>query len=212
MPPKINNRKEWKREHKIAFAGVCVTATGVVITLLVNSLKSSSPSTKNTASVEVNHSPGAVVPTMVGSPNSTQIVKLNERTIFIAPSDQVTKETSRNLAELKGRYPKISVRLEAESNSSQRFKVAEILGGLLSTAGLGHFNQGTYIGISPSHPITIFFGQEDDKFAKELSAAIAPHIRGATLFTKDKRLGTNICRLYLNGTPLFQSNGQVIFE
>lgn len=213
MPAKRSSSTKWKREHKIALASICVAAAIGIVTIGVNISKRTAPNS-NTATLAVNNSPGAVTPMMVGSPNSTQIVKLNERTLFVPPSENLRNGVLRRLSELKLRHSEvpISVVLEVESNSSQRFKAAKILGGLLSTSGLGHFWQSTCIGISPSHPITIFFGQEDDKLAKELSVAIEPLVRGDTLFARAPHLGTNVCRLYLNGTPIFQSDGQITFE
>ena len=208
MATKSGKNSKWSRNQKIALVGgICIP----LLALLVAFLKGISEKPSKSTNVTVQNSPGAIVPTMVDSPNSTQVIELAPRNEFLSATNQIKKLTSENLSAFKRNNPQLPVQivLEVEAGSIARIKVAEELGDLLWANELGFYNKGTMMGISPEYPITIFFGQTNDVIAKELSSAIFPLISGGIHLEKDLRLGANVCHLYLNGTPFFESNGRV---
>lgn len=134
--------------------------------------------------------------------------------IFRSPSPELEAQVDKALGEFKARYAdwKPSVRVEVESGSTTRRRVAEILGTMLQKHSLGAFGGGLYVGNAPGAPITLSFGGNDDAYAKAFQQTVSPMISGEVVLRRDARMGTNALRLYLNGTPLFGPAGQVVFQ
>src|SRR5205814_6354278 len=114
--------------------------------------------------VRIKNSDRGVVQSIVNSPNSTQVAKIEERTIYREPATNLLDHMSNKLASLKKRYDRQtpSIRIDAESGSSARFKVADIVGRCLASQGLGDFARGVAsYGVGPGAPMTLWFGGEN---------------------------------------------------
>jgi hypothetical protein len=104
--------------------------------------------------------------------------------------------------------PKIII--EIELGNSMRAKVAKDLENILQEFDLGYYQQGTYGGRFPDHPITFTGNRENITFVKELLNCINPYIKAECSY---KECGTtDDIFLYINGTPSFQPDGSVKIE
>lgn len=174
------------------------------------------PSARENISVMQNftNSPGAVAQSMVNSPGSTQITTIQERNLFRPLDAKIEERLGVELDKLKAKYERSQIRIqvEVEANSSERQKVAETLGRLLSSKGLGGYASGTYIGRFPNAPITLFYGTENSEIAKDFRAAVSGFITGEIRFEPLISWPSNFLRFYLNGTALFSEDGRVTFQ
>jgi len=134
--------------------------------------------------------------------------------VFQPPSPELQVQIDSGLAEFKSRYADWhpTVRIEVEAGSISRRKLAEALGGVLQAHSLGGFASGTFVGVAPDSPMTFFFGAGDDSCARAFQTAVAPLISGQAVFLRDRHLRTNMIRFYLNGNPLFRTNGNAILQ
>jgi hypothetical protein len=131
--------------------------------------------------------------------------------IFQPPSAELQTELEQALGNFKSQYAswRPTVRVEVEAGSSTRRQLAAVLGTALEKYSLGSFARGLIsVGNAPDAPMTLSFGSADAACAKALHKAINPLIPGEAAFRRDERLPTNMIRLYLNGSPLFATNGQ----
>jgi hypothetical protein len=128
------------------------------------------------------------------------------------PLDQkIIQEIEEKLNKLIVEYPNApKTIIEIESGNSQRNKIALVLEELLSKGNLGVYPKGnTYMGRFPDYPISIFINPSNKKFTKDLLNSIELFITGEFKIIEDERVPTDIVRIYINGQPLFDTNGKV---
>ena len=159
--------------------------------------------------VKVESSPGTMIFQLQGGSTTFTAPSPSVSDTFKPISPALKDHVLRNLTGLRAACPlgKPFVRVEAEAGSSGRRQVAVELGALLSASSVGDFADGTFIGIAPDHPITVYHAPGLQACAQEVAAALHPYIRTSTYFRSDSRLSG--IRFYINGTPHFLADGVV---
>jgi hypothetical protein len=128
------------------------------------------------------------------------------------PLDQkIIQEIDEDLEKLIVAYPnKPKTIIEIESGNSQRNKIALALEELFSKGQLGVYPKGnTFMGRFPDYPISIFINPINKKFTKDLLNSIELFITGEFKIIEDEKFPDDIIRIYINGEPLFDTNGKV---
>lgn len=155
----------------------------------------------------------AAVAKLANDLDTVRVLALKD--VFRRPSPEMEARVDKALGEFKARYAdwQPAVRVEVESGSIARRRVAEGLGRMLQKHSLGAFASGLLsVGNAPEAPITLSFGANDDSYPKAFQQAISPLVSGEVALHRDTRMGTNALRLYLNGAPLFGPAGQAVFQ
>lgn len=107
----------------------------------------------------------------------------------------------------------IQVRVDIESGSSLRNKVATTLGNALSGIGLGSYPKGnTFMGVLTDHPVTILCANQDRDIAVKFQQAIEIFLRGGVYIKQEQGFPRGFIRVYMYGQPLFKSDGSVVFQ
>jgi hypothetical protein len=91
-----------------------------------------------------------------------------------------------------------------------RAKVAKDLENILQESDLGYYQQGTFGGRFPDHPITFIGNRENIAFAEKLLNCINPYIKAECSYKEGGT--TDAIFLYINGTSSFQPDGSVKIE
>jgi hypothetical protein len=124
---------------------------------------------------------------------------------------QIIEKIDQELSKLTLEYPN-SPRtiIEIESGNSQRNKIALALEELLSKKNLGVYLKGnTSIGRFPDYPISIFINPSNKKYTEDLLNSIELFITGEFKIIEDERFPIDVIKIYINGQPLFDTNGKV---
>lgn len=126
-------------------------------------------------------------------------------------NENIRQEISEKLDELANKYPNAPTTvIEIESGNSQRNKLALELEDLLSKNNLGVYPKGnTNMGRYPDYPISVFINPVNKQYTKELLVSLETLISGEFKIIEDEGLPSNTQRLYINGQPLFDTNGKV---
>jgi hypothetical protein len=179
---------EWKRQHE---------------SWVHENIGLRNNNSSTTINVTSNNQSGGITAAIVNVVNSQS---------YQQPSENIVKLVKEGLRKFKNSdgicCPKIII--EIESGNSMRAKVAKDLENILQEFDLGYYQQGTYCGRFPDHPITFTGNRESITFVKELLNCINPYIKAECSY---KECGTtNDIFLYINGTPSFQPDGSVKIE
>ena len=171
---------------------------------------------ESTPKVEIRDSHFNQSPVITDSPGT----KVDYRMELVAPSSyhemdpSIEGEISGNLSRLVEKYKNVKVQIivESESGNSVRTKVSKTLGGFLKKYNLGFFPEGnTYVGRFPDYPITVLYSAKNLAFAHDFANSIKPYISGETDF-RSNLPSNEFIKIYLNGTPIFNEHGSIIFE
>jgi hypothetical protein len=179
---------EWKRQHE---------------SWVHENIGLRNNNSSTTVNVTSNNQSGGITAAIVNVVNSQS---------YQQPSENIVKLVKEGLRKFKNSYgiccPKIII--EIELGNSMRAKVAKDLENILQEFDLGYYQQGTYGGRFPDHPITFTGNRENITFVKELLNCINPYIKAECSY---KECGTtDDIFLYINGTPSFQLDGSVKIE
>jgi hypothetical protein len=159
------------------------------------------------------------VQTVQSSPGSMNIqadvVNIQSSKEFKPISAEIDAQLTQKLKDFKvgiGRK-ELFVRVDIETGSSLRDKVATTLGNALRSAGLGDYPKGnTFMGVLPDYPVTILCAEKDQDIAMKFQQAIAVFLRGGTHIKADPGFNRHFIRVYLYGQPLFENDGSVTFQ
>lgn len=158
----------------------------------------------------------------INSPNTIQAVNstvtIENSNSFKEPSNNIVMSLGAKLVALKELNPNknINVMIWVEAGSSQRTKIAKILGNIMQQTGVGFFPLGnTFTGVFPDHPITILANSKNSEYVNGLIDAISHYIsniKGSSFIDYSQNFPEDFVKIYLNGTPMFSTNGEVSFE
>ena len=199
----------WNLPSKVTAWGFVVGVVALILEIFATFFSGS------TTTVKIDNRASGTVQSIVNSPNSTQSITIGERVIFIPPKTSVIADLSGKLSNFKKNHEaqSPSASIEVESGSSERFKVADVLGRTLSSHGLGGFNRAkTSIGVAPDVPMTLWCGRDTLEIANDFLTAVAAYVSAGSniaVLRDDRRCATNQLTLYLNGTPYFHDDGRV---
>ncbi len=76
----------------------------------------------------------------------------------------------------------------------------------------GQYRQGTFMGRYPNDPITVFGNSSNVEFFKELQKALSHYIDSFWRYPIEESMNNEELRIYINGEPSFNNNGQVKIE
>jgi hypothetical protein len=128
------------------------------------------------------------------------------------PINENTKhEITEKLDKLSTKYPDTPTTIiEIESGNSQRNNIALELEALLVKKDLGIYPKGnTSMGRFPDYPISLFINPTNKNYASELLSSIESFISGEYKIIEDAHFPIDIIKVYINGQPLFDTNGKV---
>ena len=204
----------WK---KLEVLGSLFSVLGVAVYFIWPSAKKVSHDNNQASQAGIvqapKNSPGSIVQNIKDSPNSVQIAVKGDLNInkYYPLSVELRTKIRQSLSQFKGCG--FEVIIKVESGNSLRQKVAEDLGDILSSVGIGFFPRGnTCIGNAPDHPITIWCAKKQLSEVNAFVESIAPYIKEGIFVDASDSEATLPVQLYINGTPLFFPDGSVIIQ
>lgn len=123
----------------------------------------------------------------------------------------VKNSISEKLNALHVKYPKAPVAtIEVETGNTQRHKIALDLETLLQKSQLGEYPKGnTFMGRFPDNPISVFINPSNRTYVTELIKSLGEFISEGFVIVEQNSFPSNFIRIYINGQPLFDTNGKV---
>lgn len=139
------------------------------------------------------------------------IINVSNSNQLIQPSDSILAQVDLNLNKLISEYvkrPKIVI--EVESGNSQRHQIACDLEKIIQKFDLGVYPRGnTYMGRFPDYPITVIGNKNNIEFMQKFVEAISPYFTTDWYYDQADNFPDDFLKIYINGTPSFNSNGSV---
>ena len=186
----VETLKKWKEQHE---------------SWVSKNINLSTNNTSTVINVNSNNQSGGITAGIITivSPQSYQKISKN-----------ILSLVQENLKKLITKYNDScpNIILEIESGHSLRKRVAEDIEKILQDFSLGYFCRNTNIDRFPDHPITVIGTEENIDFLKDFVKSISPYLRTEWFYSIDNTIPNNNLRIYIYGTPSFQTDGLVTIE
>lgn len=153
-----------------------------------------------------------------GGSNTVNVTNVMTSASYKEPSSGIVNKVQSQLQELKNKYkiPNLTwIAINIEAGSSLRFKVANDLESILSSKGKNWARFGrtnTMMGRFPEYPVSIFYNPELEPVVFELKRTLEVYISEGIVLRPDAEYLNGTIEIYINGTPVFDSEGRVKIE
>jgi hypothetical protein len=153
-----------------------------------------------------------------GGSNTVNVTNVRTSASYIEPSIYILNKVQSQLQEIRNKHkiPNITwIIINIEAGSSLRYKVANDLESILSSKGKNWASFGrtnTMMGRFPDFPVSIIFNPELETVVSELKKTLELYIIDGIILRPDAVYRKGAIEIYINGTPVFDSDGRVKVE